>query len=1214
MDKYEYRVRTEEISNLIGKERYAEAADIADKIDWRRVKNITMLLRIAALYRVNRRNEDARAVLLLAYERYPSNRSVVQCLCEVSIELDDVVAAIEYYKEFVRIAPKDNGVYTLRYRILEAQEASLEERIELLEEFKKKEYQEEWVYELAYLYHRVGLATKCVEVCDEIILFFGDGAYVMKAMELKMLHAPLTDAQRAKYEVMSRNSNRNYSSEEPYDDSYADEQGYVEEGYTETGYDNQQGYPEDYAGEQGYAEAGYDEQQGYAEQGGYGNYAEADYNGQQGYPEEYGYDNNAYNNEDYGNANYQNADYSGGGYSNENYSENYSNESYADGNYSNVNYSDENYPDENYPDTGYADEAGQNDGYSNDGYADGSYTGESYADNGYAGRNNAAGAYSPQEDGTAQNYTDEFYVDRFYNTDGLPIQAPADAPSAEIPPAEALSANAAAAMEMSQYNTINLERLVFDGMKEVDINDISSDDDADEEQEKSFETRTYVSTKERFENLLKEEKQEQADTLKHSYTEGKVASMVSGVSEESPKPDTGAIKKVIVPGEDARFMKKDTDIASLRDTTEKSVNDEQKRMQENAENVYLEHKQQTAGAADGDNSQEQFKPMTGQMNLEDVLAEWEHIKQENVQKNQEAIKKKVIHKTGEIIANFDNSVKDEMIDGFEEKAAEAEPRTRLEELVADELGGNTAELPDEQISKAVVKIEEVADSSKENIEYADGEEYTSDEAYQDETVGEYFDEAAYAEADEYSDEAEYTEADKYPDEMTYEDDSENPDEAGYAESGEYSDEAEYAEGGEYSDEAEYIENGENVSNDEYADDEYPESDEYVNDGYPENDEYANGGYPESDEYVNDGYSENDEYANDGNLDNEYSDEAAQEEDGEYPGNDDLEDISGYNDYSESDISKDKQKANNANRQLDPDDEESIAEMAKEDALKTQEIKMNTAELGGLSDKILATTRKEANGAEPEEIRSFSPEEQQLFENFAVTKKIKKQIIFALDKMTLAAYTGNVIITGEAGLDTLKLAKNLVKEFQAMDANFSGKVAKITGEKLNLRNLKEVFDKLNNGAIIIEKANGMKEQKLYEMTTLLNQESIGIIVIMEDTKKEITRLLEKQAMIADYFNIRIDLMEMDSKALVAYAKNYALALEYSIDEMGTLALYTRISNMQGGNHVVTKDEVRDIVDEAIWKSKRSKLKNFVDVLLSKRYDSEDMIVLKERDFM
>jgi hypothetical protein len=367
-------------------------------------------------------------------------------------------------------------------------------------------------------------------------------------------------------------------------------------------------------------------------------------------------------------------------------------------------------------------------------------------------------------------------------------------------------------------------------------------------------------------------------------------------------------------------------------------------------------------------------------------------------------------------------------------------------------------------------------------------------------------------------------------------------------------------------------------------------------------------YPQE-EYDEEGYSEAEYYEeNENTADMENYSDSENNEDLEYYDENDYLEADNYVSDSEPAQSEYKEK------ELDPEEAESIAEMAKEDALKTQEIKLNTADLSSLSEKIVAVTKKEATGAKREEVRDFTPDEQTLFENFAVTKKIKKQIIYAIDNMSLAAYTGNVIITGDAGLDTVRMAKNLIKEYQAQDNNFSGKIGKITGEKINQRNLKDVFEKLNNGGIIIEKANGMTEEKLYEMASLLNQENLGIVVIIEDTKKEITKLLEKQAMIADYFNIRVDLMEMDNNALVAYAKNYALALEYSIDELGTLALYTRIANMQSGNHVVTKDEVREIIDEAIYKSKKSKIKNFVDVLFARRYDEEDMIVLKERDFM
>ena len=199
MDKYEYKVRSEEIKDLIGKKKFAEAMKIADTIDWRRVKSVNMLCAISDLYKLNRRYEESREILQMAYEKHPGGRMIVYSLCELSIKLDDVVAAVEYYKEFVQIAPRDNGRYVLQYKLYEAQEVSLEERIAVLEELKHREYREKWAYELAYLYHRIGLSTKCVEECDELILWFGEGKYVTKAMELKMLHAPLSEEQQKKY-------------------------------------------------------------------------------------------------------------------------------------------------------------------------------------------------------------------------------------------------------------------------------------------------------------------------------------------------------------------------------------------------------------------------------------------------------------------------------------------------------------------------------------------------------------------------------------------------------------------------------------------------------------------------------------------------------------------------------------------------------------------------------------------------------------------------------------------------------------------------------------------------------------------------------------------------------------------------------------------------------------------------------------------------------
>lgn len=948
MDKYEYKLRSDEIVKLIEEEKYVEAANIADMIDWRRVKSITMLLKVSALYRVNRRNEDSKAVLQIAYERYPANRAVLYSLCEVSVELDDVVAAIEYYKEFVKLAPRDNGVFTLRYRILEAQEASLEERIELLEELKKRDYQEEWAYELAYLYHRVGLATKCVEECDDLILWFGDGPYVMKAMELKMLHAPLTPIQQKKYDMAkARQSQEDYAAGDTYsEENYSEEESYVEDGY-------------------GVEDA---------------------------YPEE--------------------------------------------------NYNEEPYPVDDYR--------------------------------------------------TEEIYTEDTYLADNAEVDNIDNYAVEENQSVSSAYRDTGS------IDMSQYNTINLQKVVAESMKELfaDDEDIFAEERADivqpEDIHQENAAETEVGNPSVEDNTLIQEDHEELPQSEPETTEkeqpvpvhtSRVAQMVTGVSEIAPEPHTGAISKVFVPGEDARVIKQDTDMDMLRDITEESVQEEHDRLEENGENVFDEQptlqeeiasipvpEEEVADAVqeeEQDTQEEVFHPMTGQMNLDEVLGEWERMKQENAAKHKEEVRKLVLQQTGKIFENFDNSVKNGIFGELEkEDEGEVEELTEIED---------TPDMEETELQEKITESQAWMDEENEteSVELSDAEESM------EESVKESYEEQSFVQEEDA---------------------------------------------------------GQEYSEEEYEQ-EYAESEEEIEEAAPEQEEY-----PEE----------------------EYVDDNAEEDSGEI--------------------------------------------------LETQEINLDTAEIGDLPDKIIETTDKETKGVRKEEIRDFTPEEQELFENFAVTKKIRKQIIYALDKMSLAAYTGNVIITGEAGLGTVRLAKNLIREYQALDANFSGKVAKITGEKLNLRNLSEVFAKLGNGALIIEKANGITQDKLYEMANLLNQDNLGLVVIMEDTRKEITHLLEKQAFISDYFNIRIDLMEMDNNALVDYAKNYALALEYSIDELGTLALYTRIANSQSGNHVVTKDEVRDIIDEAIWKSKKFNLKNFVDVLLAKRYDKEDMIVLRERDFM
>ena len=235
MDKYEYNLKLDQIKALSAEEGYMSAAEIADSINWNKIKNVNTLVKIGEIYEKAERYQDARDILLMAYDRSPIGRMIIYRLAEVAIKMGDYDAATEYYDEFVEIAPHDDMKYVLRYAIKKGQGASFDELIAILEELKEEEYTEEWAYELAYLYHKAGKVDKCVEACDELILWFGDGPYVERALELKMLYQPLTKTQEEKYrqfkiekETISREKEKETEPESETDDDKITEIGAME--------------------------------------------------------------------------------------------------------------------------------------------------------------------------------------------------------------------------------------------------------------------------------------------------------------------------------------------------------------------------------------------------------------------------------------------------------------------------------------------------------------------------------------------------------------------------------------------------------------------------------------------------------------------------------------------------------------------------------------------------------------------------------------------------------------------------------------------------------------------------------------------------------------------------------------------------------------------------------------------------------------------------
>lgn len=905
MDKYEYKVRAEEIKSLIADGEYAEAAKIADTIDWRRVRSVMMLCTISDLYKINRRYEDSRDILLLAYEKGGGRRPIVYSLCELSIKLEEYVQAIEYYKEFVQLAPKDSGRYILQYKLYEAQEVSLEERIAVLEELKKKDYREKWAYELAYLYHRVGLESKCVEECDEMFLWFSDGRYVLKALELKKLHQPLTEEQEAKYEQMKHTG------------------GIIEADIVTEG-------------------------------------------------------------------------------------------------------------------KAIQEEAGQ-------------------------------AAAEEEED-------DEFSREQNVLTD----------PTQELP-GKSLDEIEVKTVDVSQYNTINLQKELAESMKE--FLGVSSHA---EERENAVQKETQ-DVKEEAEAAEAADMAEAADIHEVTASEMPAEELPAASGPETPaavKQDTdemqlisedmltdsdseaadpvseevffGNTSEVKVEDVISELVEKDAqtsrNIAAMQESVSKvadraeSLQKDRERLPEASPNPAISntgvirtfHKPSgfddiLSQEYDGQISlaipeEEQIeKQITGQLSIDDVMAEWEKMKKDNEQKMLQEIKERVHKQTDSLFSDFDEATKTGLLEELEKAMVDAAVRESKKRAEAER--------------PKVVKVSDIDAKEEEKAE---------------------------------------------------EQPEEQPEE-----------------------QSEVIEDAEIIE------EETGEADTSLDEEIPAEE------VPEK--------------------------EIAEEE------------------AAEEKIEEEK-----------TEEEKTEEEKTKEEG---------TAEAGN------SYTAREMSRSEREQ---FAP--------FIHHKKTRKQIVEVIDNISLASYTGNVVITGEEGTGTTALAKLLVKEVQLSDNNFSGKVAKISGGNMNKKEVGATLDRLLGGALIIEGAASMKKNTVESLIRELNQEGKGLIIILEDKKEAIEKFLTKYPALATIFNLRVDVEALDDQTLVKYARKYALEQEYAIDELGVLALHTRIADMQTSDHEVTLSEIEEIVDEAIYYADKKTPKHFFDVLFGKRYDDEDMVVLREKDFM
>ena len=895
MDKQEYKLRAEEIKSLIAKRDFFNAVKIADEIDWTRVRSVAMLCTVSDLYKANRRYKESKELLLMAYERHPNGRMILYSLCELCIKMGEVVQAIEYYKEFVQLAPMDNGKYILQYKLYVAQEVSLEERIAVLEELKKRDYREKWGYELAYLYHRIGLATKCVEECDELILWFSDGRYVKKAMELKMLHQPLTAAQEASY-----NSFIGKNAELPKPEPAVDKP--IEEQIKEP----------------------------------------------------------SVNVSEYNTINLQKA------------------------------------------------------------------LAESMKELLSPVVSDPVSDVIPkvkEEEESIGEVTSQIMAPMFQDTSDMKEVYFEDKTDEMVPPP--------AQMEEIIIKDEAVEEIIEEEIPEV-VKEVP-------EQKPVVEIPIVEET---VEPVTEVEEEPVVAVMAKVKSEEPVAK-VQPVSEEktvTPQPSVEAKQIGVslsgIPYEVPNDATKE--IPSIREImgrplvapTEVVV----KKTEYTEDGIPTNMVELLSEGYDGQISlvvEEETKvekQITGQMNIEDVLDEWEKTKKEYEEKTKAERTKRVLEQTGAMFTDFEEKVRDGILEQLQ-KEQELEEAKTTEEKIA-------------QVKETIAQEEK-----QETVEVTKTEE----------TAG-------------------------------------------------------------------AVEETETVEKVVEAVEEKEERRTYTN----------------------------------------------------------LEDTA-------------------ALEKLILEEEEEAAQ-EKEEAKTVAEDEVNARET------LLKIQQAQ------EEIRELNEEEKALFAPFIQTKGAKRRFMKALDLISLAAYTGNVIVTGEADSDTLKLAKNIMKDIQMTDPNFSGVIAKVSGVSLNSKSVENTIAKLNNGGLIIEKASGMNSQAVMKLLKALNQEQTGIVVILEDTKKAIKRMLAAYPSMSTFFNARIEVEELNNDALAAYGRQYAAHLEYSIDELGMLALQTQIEDRQTSDHIVTVAEVRELVDEAIANVNRKNIGHFFDIIMKKRYDEEDMIILREKDFM
>ena len=990
MDKYEYRVKTEQMLDHLEKKEYQKAMDIAESIDWRRVKNASMLNTVSEIYEYNGEFKKGRDILFLAFDRAPGSRKIVYRLGTLALKIKDIREATDCYEEFVKLAPKDPNQYILKYKILRTQGAALSDQIAALEEFKKAEYIEKWAYELAKLYDEAGMTAECLEECDDLILWFSEGKYVYLAMELKMKYKPLTPLQQEKYD-----SRPGAVKKQP--EPVKQTESTLEEVDDENEYDE--------------------------------------------------------------------------------------------------------------------------------------------------------GSEEEVQESTVQRIDDAQVQE--IPPEPVPMQEefeiPEEAAQADVVPEEVVPEETAAVEETPMYR--------------------------EEEPEASVET---------------------------------------------PEEHTSAIKQVVTGATLEEALAQGVAVAS-------GINIEEEAMKEREDEILA----------------------NGQMMIDDILQKWEAKQkdheeaiakqkakdEERLQKEreqarirQEEERKEVERKAAEAEARrkaeeearrkAEEEARRKAEEEAARKAAEEEARRKAEEEAArkaeeeaadeEKSERNTQRIPDD-IVRLMEEMESENEDSEDEIyeeELEDGPGMDEDfiEGIEDELAGLDMNGSSFEEGD--FDEGDFEEEDL---------EGEDFDEGDFEEEdleGEEFDEGDFEEEDfdeEDFDEADFEE--EDLDEEELEEADFDEDDD--------EDDF---------EDIDDEETDFDEGDFEEDMDEEDFDEEEIDDDEELDFGEDLE----GEDFDEADFEEedlDEGDFDEGDFEEEDFDEEEIEDEDDTEELEIEEPSEEEIQArikkskGGVpfDTGFVVTGRYDLSATSEIGLKAGLTEEQKkLFSYFVPVRGMSEQIVEVLDNDRRAqregtSKTGNLLVIGRKGSGKTVLAVDIVKAIQKQRNLKQGKVAIVTGESLNKKELTNIIQKLRGGAIIIEHAGKLNSRTVKELNYLMEKKTGELLFVLEDQRKPLERLMTANPEFKKKFSSKLELPVFINDELVTFGQTYAKENGYKLDEMGILALYSRIDVMQREDHAVSVAEVKEIMDEAIAHSQKANVKHLARRVFGKGTDDSDRIILKEEDF-